>query len=214
MPQTTRPLRADAERNRQRLVEAAAELFREKGISVGLDEIARRAGVGVGTASRRFPDKDELLDALFDARVEDIAGFAAAGLAHDDPWDGFVHFMENTARLHATDRSVKEILFGSRDQRHRVRRARGKIAPLAALLVQRAQASGQLRSDIEVFDVPLMQFALGAFTDLETPGQPDLWRRYLGIFLDGLRTPDPQPLPGRAPTPDEFDKTFGSVRRR
>ena len=132
----------------------------------------------------------------------------------DDPWDGFVHFMENTARLHATDRSVKEILIGTRDHRRRVRRARAKVAPLVALLVQRAQAGGQLRGDIEVLDMPLMQFVLGAFTDLETPGDPELWRRYLGILLDGLRTPDPHPLPGRPPTPDEFDKTFASVRRR
>ena len=214
MPKTARPLRADAERNRRRLIEAAAELFREKGISVGLDEIARHAGVGVGTAYRRFPDKEVLIDALFDDRVEEIAGYAGEALQHDDPWEGFVQFFEQSARLHATDRSVKEVLFGSPDQRRRVKRARSKVSPLVALLVQRAQASGQMRSDVSVFDVPLMQFVLGAFTDLQTPGQPDLWRRYLGLFLDGLRTPDPTPLPGRAPTPDEFDKTFGSVRRR
>src|SRR5690349_9896582 len=130
MAQTTRPLRADAERNRQLLLDAAAELFREKGSAVGLDEIARHAGVGVGTAYRRFPDKEELLEALFDARIEEIAGYAGQALEHDDPWDGFVQFMENTARLHATDRSVKEILFGGPDQRERVKRARGTISPL------------------------------------------------------------------------------------
>src|SRR5689334_774637 len=200
MAQTARPLRADAERNRQRLIEAAAELFRTKGISVGLDEIARHAGVGVGTAYRRFPDKEELIDALFDSRIEEIAGYAGEALQHDEPWEGFVQFLEKSARLHATDRSVKEVLFGTPDQRRRVARARKKISPLVALLVQRAQAAGVMRDDVTVIDVPLMQFVLGAFTDLDVPGQPDLWRRYLGLFLDGLRTPDPTPLPGRAPT--------------
>jgi AcrR family transcriptional regulator len=214
MAETARPLRADAERNRRRLIEAAAELFRTKGISVGLDEIARHAGVGVGTAYRRFPDKEELIDALFDDRVEEIAGYAGEALEHDDPWEGFVQFFEKSARLHATDRSVREVLFGSPDQRERVAGARARIAPLVAQLVQRAQSGGAMRADVSVIDVPIMLFVLGGFTDLETPGQPELWRRYLGILLDGLRTPDPTPLPGRAPTPDEFDRTFGSVRRR
>jgi AcrR family transcriptional regulator len=214
MTRTARPLRADAERNRQRLIEAAAELFRQKGTSVGLDEIAHHAGVGVGTAYRRFPDKEELVDALFDSRIDEIAGYAAAALEHDDAWEGLVRFLEQTARLHATDRSVKEVLLGSPDQRPRIARARKRISPLVMQLVSRAQADGAIRNDVSAFDVPIMQFMLGAFTDLEVPGQPDLWRRYLGLFLDGLRTRDPTPLPGRAPTPSEFDRTFGSVRRR
>src|SRR3954452_12071159 len=214
MAHTARPLRADAERNRRRLIEAAAALFRTKGISVGLDEIARHAGVGVGTAYRRFPDKEQLIDAFFDDRVEQIAGFADQALGHDDPWEGLAGFFERATELHATDRSVREVLFGGPDHRERVGRARARIAPLVAQLVARAQAAGALRTDVSVIDLPIMLFVLGGFADLQTPGQPDLWRRYLGLFLDGLRTPDPTPLPGRAPTPDEFDKTFGSVRRR
>src|SRR3954447_8677925 len=154
MTHTARPLRADAERNRQRLIEAAAELFRTKGISVGLDEIARHAGVGLGTAYRRFPDKEQLIDALFDDRVEEIAGYATEALTHEDPWEAFVWFLERSARLHATDRSVREVLFGSPDQRERVRRARGRIAPLAAPLVARAQAAGVMRADVTVIHVP------------------------------------------------------------
>src|SRR3954466_3016453 len=181
MAHSARPLRADAERNRQRLIEAAAELFRTQGISVGLDEIARHAGVGVGTAYRRFPDKEQLIDALFDDRVEEIAGYATEALTHDDPWEAFVWFIERSARLHATDPSIKEGLFGGPDQAERVARARARIAPLGAQLVARAQAAGVMRADVTVIDVPLIQFVLGAFTDLETPGQPDLWRRYLGL---------------------------------
>ena len=213
MAQNARPLRADAERNRQRLIEAAAELFRAKGVHVGLDEIARHAGVGVGTAYRRFPDKEELVDALFDDRIAALAALAEEGLALEDPWEGFVHFMTGAAELHATDRSMKEILVGARDQRARVARARARVAPLVSQLVARAQASGDLRKDVTGIDMPLVQYLLAGLTDLEGPGQAGLWRRYLALMLDGLRAPAAGRLPGRALTGEEFDGTFGSAYR-
>src|SRR3954465_4766486 len=135
----TKPLRADAERNRRKLLDAAAELFARKGLAVGLDEIARHAGVGVGTAYRRFPDKEQLIDALMDDRVEEIAGYAEEALTHDDPWEAFVWFIERSARLHATDRSIKEVLFGGPDQGERVARARARTAPPGANAVRRAE---------------------------------------------------------------------------
>src|SRR5690349_18328147 len=100
-----KPLRADAERNRRRLLDAAAELFAAKGLSVGLDEIARHAGVGVGTAYRRFPDKAELIQALFDDRVAQLLALAEAGLADEDPWRGFVGFLDGATELQANNRA-------------------------------------------------------------------------------------------------------------
>src|SRR3954466_6668321 len=105
------PLRADAERNRQRLLDAAGELFAEKGLCVGLDEIARHAGVGVATAYRRFPDKAQLVDALFEDHVEARPAVPPAGLEHDDPWQGLVHFMEGAVDLQVANRGLKELLF-------------------------------------------------------------------------------------------------------
>src|SRR3954454_17041113 len=104
-------LRADAERNRRRILDAAAELFAEKGLSVGLDEIARHAGVGVGTAYRRFATKDELIDALFEDRIGEIGALAESALESDDPWDGLVGFLESAVELHIANRAVKELIY-------------------------------------------------------------------------------------------------------
>src|SRR3954454_16612818 len=96
-------LRADAERTRQRILEAAGELFAQKGLAVGLDEIARHAGVGVGTAYRRFANKEELLHALFQDRVDELAGLAERALEHDDPWEGLKGFLEAAVELHVVN---------------------------------------------------------------------------------------------------------------
>src|SRR3954462_3398719 len=101
-------LRADAERNRQRILDAAGELFARKGLCVGLDEIARHAGVGVGTAYRRFANKDELVDALFQDRVDELAAVAGRALEHDDAWEGLKGFLEAAVELHVANRALKE----------------------------------------------------------------------------------------------------------
>src|SRR5690242_16787206 len=88
-----KPLRADAERNRQRLLDAARELFAERGLEVTLDDIAERAGVGVGTAYRRFASKDDLIDALFEQELAGIVEIADAAAAHEDAWEGLVYWM-------------------------------------------------------------------------------------------------------------------------
>src|SRR5437763_15723704 len=91
-----RPLRADAERNRERILAAAREAFAEDGLDVGLHEIAKRAGVGVGTVYRRFPEKEQLIEALFHDRIEEVVGIAERGLAFDDAWTGLEHFLHRT----------------------------------------------------------------------------------------------------------------------
>src|SRR3954466_3762551 len=117
-------LRADAERNRRRILDAAAELFAEKGLAVGLDEIARRAGVGVGTAYRRFASKDELVEALFEERIAQVAQLAEDALEADDPWEGFAGFFEGAVGLHVANRAVKELMFTHGDAYERVGEAR------------------------------------------------------------------------------------------
>src|SRR5918998_4729568 len=104
-----RPLRRDAERNRQRILEAARDAFAEEGLRVTLDEIAHRAGVGVGTVYRRFPDKEQLIEALFEDRINDFATVAEECLRFDDPWTGLVRFLGRVTEAHAYDRGFKEI---------------------------------------------------------------------------------------------------------
>src|SRR3954451_20998189 len=106
-------LRADAERNRRRLLAAAAEVFARRGLEAGLDEIARHAGVGTGTVYRRFPDKSLLIDALFESRFQDLVAVAESALVMDDPWAGLVWFLERSITMQQADRGLKELLFGA-----------------------------------------------------------------------------------------------------
>ena len=193
-----RPLRADAERNRVKILAAAREVFAERGFAATLDDIADRAGVGVGTVYRRFPDKDSLIDALFEERLAGVAELGRQALAADDPWEGFVAFLTEGAALQACDRGLKQaMLFRGRD---RASRARATIAPIATELVARAQAAGSLRADVEVLDVPIINMMVLSIADLTRDVSPDTYRRMLQIVIDGLATSreTPTPLPARS----------------
>src|SRR5689334_4135555 len=133
-PASQRPLRRDAERNRERILSAAAVAFAEGGLSVTMDEIGRRAGVGVGTVYRRFPDKELLIEALFEQRLEELVELAEGALAHDDPWDGLVAFLERLLAVQACDRGLKEVALSTAHGQERVRRARGRLAPVVRTL--------------------------------------------------------------------------------
>jgi AcrR family transcriptional regulator len=187
-----RPLRADAERNRRRILAAAAEVFAKRGLDAGLDEIARHAGVGTGTVYRRFPDKALLIDALFENRMDALLELADAGLAIEDPWTGLVHFLESAIEMQQADRGLKELLFGQACAGHgstgvRFASKMEALLPKVTAIVDRAQASGQLRADASVTDLAVIQFMLYGVGAFAAAVQPDLWRRQLGLLLDGLR---------------------------
>jgi AcrR family transcriptional regulator len=182
-----RPLRRDAERNRQRILDAARVVFAERGLSGSHDDIAREAGVGVGTVYRRFPDKEQLIDALFEARIEEIADVARAAADHPDPWQALVGFLTRTQELQSQDRGLKEIVLGGARGAQRALAARSLIAPLAARILQRAQDAGVARSDIELTDLPLIQLAIGTIAESSRDIAPDVWRRMMTIVIDGLR---------------------------
>lgn len=183
-----RPLRRDAERNRHLIVGAARELFAERGLDVSMDEIARRAGVGVGTVYRRFADKELLIDALFDDRLETIVAIAAESLECEDPWEALTLYMERYVSVQAEDRGLRQLLFSSLHAEDRVARARGRIKPITDELLRRAHTAGQLRPDATGTDIALLQFMLSALVDYTRDVDPLAWRRFLGIVLDGLRT--------------------------
>jgi AcrR family transcriptional regulator len=211
---TDKPLRADAERNRRRILDAAAELFAAKGLSVGLDEIAHHAGVGVGTAYRRFPDKRRLIEALFEERLDRLVELAERALEADDTWEGLTGFLEQATELQIQNRGLRDIIIGSDYGTALAARARDRLAPLTEQLVRRAQASGALRADVVATDMPLLQFMVSSAAELTPPHAPELWRRYLALAIDGLRTPDPHPLPQPGLSPDELDVALRKAHRR
>jgi AcrR family transcriptional regulator len=208
-----RPLRADAERNRRRILEAAGRLFAERGLDVPLDDIAACAGVGIGTVYRRFADKDALIDALFEEKLHGIEQLALDAVRIGDPWDAFEHFMRGVCAMHAADRGLKEAMLTDDSGRDRARRARDTIAPLGEMLLRRAQDAGVVRADLVTSDVPLMHFAVGFIADKTREAAPDAWKRILTLFLDGLkvRREDVTPLTG---TPVRFEDLPATVSRR
>jgi AcrR family transcriptional regulator len=202
-----RPLRRDAERNRQRILKAASEVFTEQGLEVSLDEVARQAGVGVGTVYRRFRTKEELVEALFDDRIDAIAAVAARAAEEPDPWTALASFMEQMAEMLAGDLGLRQMLMFATYGQDRVAYARQRNAPLVERLLRRAQAAGQVRPDLMLTDVPFLVFVLTEAAQIARPARPDLWRRYLALILDGMRPAREglTPLPVPALPPDELE---------
>jgi AcrR family transcriptional regulator len=213
-----RPLRRDAERNRQRILEAATEVFNERGLDVSLDEIARHAGVGVGTVYRRFRNKEELVEALFMSRLDQVAAIADQAFEAPDPWSGLVSFMERMAEIMAGDLGLRQILMFATYGRDLVTVARERNAPLVERLVERAQAAGQLRSDLRQTDIVFIVFVLTEAAQLAQAASPGIWRRYLALILDGMRPARAgvTPLPVPALLPGEMEKSMrqAAPRRR
>jgi len=208
-------LRRDAERNRRRILAAAADAFAEGGLAVTMDEIARRAEVGVGTVYRRFPDKEVLIEALFEARIEELVSLAEAARDDPDPFTGIVRFFESLLAVQAADRGLKEVVLGSPRGQTRVAHARERIGPVVEALVARARAAGELRPDVAPSDLGLIQFMLGALIDYTHDVEPEVWRRMLGIVLDGLRVRRDGPSPLPRPPLDEvqLERAMAAWRR-
>ena len=211
-----RPLRRDAERNRQRILKAAWEAFNERGLDISLDEIARCAGVGVGTVYRRFGTKEELIQALFMARVDSIAAIAEEAFEAADPWSGLVFFMEQMAEMMAGDLGLRQMLMFASYGQDLVSYARERNAPLVERLVERAQAAGQLRADLRQTDIPFIVFLLADATQLAYAANPGIWRRYLTLILDGMRPrrEGVTPLPEAAMLPEEMEKSMRQAAPR
>src|SRR3954466_7271871 len=212
---TEAPLRRDAARNRERLLTAASELFAERGLNVTLNDIAHRAGVGVGTAYRRFANKDEVIDALFEQRLQDVIAVAQEALEAPDAWAGLVSFLERSLHMQFGDRGLTEIMNSPQLGRERVNQSRDRIAPLMTQLVDRAKEQGGVRPDFDQSDLFFMQMALAAIIDRTRDLAPDLYPRYLTMWLDGIRSPrsDFTPLPTTALNADQTHAVATQPRR-
>jgi AcrR family transcriptional regulator len=209
-----RPLRKDAERNRRRILGAARELFAEQGLGVTLNDVAHHAGVGVGTVYRRFPEKCQLIEELFEEQIGELVGLMEAALEDPDPWHGLTGFLRGNLELQMRDRAFREIVMGTPDGAERVGRIRARIFPLGGRLVQRAKEAGTLRADFSAADFPMLMLMLSAILDSARDVQPDLWRRYLDIVIQGLRAqPDPpEPLTEPALDPGQVQCVMSAFK--
>lgn len=207
----SRPLRKDAARNRALLIDAAREVFAERGLEASLDDIARRAGLGVGTAYRHFAHKYELAEAIFAEAIDRVIELAEHGAEAPDPWSGMVMFLEGTAEMQTADRGLREVLMGVHDP-ERMEQVNDRLSPPMHRMIERGKQAGQIRPDVEVTDLGIVVLMLCTVADVTGDAAPDLWRRYLPMLLDGLRTGTDLPVP---PVPEDvLRKAMDSHKRR
>lgn len=190
-----RPLRRDAHENRERLVEAAREAFAELGIDASVEEIATRAGVGIGTLYRRFPTKDALVDAIFEEHMDELVAAAERELEAEDGWDGLVSYLTFVVHRQATDRGLNDIVGAQLQTEERVAQARSRLRPVVQKLVDNAQASGRLRGDVVYEDVSVLLWTTGRVADATRDVAPLFWQRHLALAIDGLRAAGASQLP-------------------
>jgi AcrR family transcriptional regulator len=200
-----RPMRKDAARNRTRVLDAARELFAEQGLGVTLNDVAHHAGVGVGTVYRRFPDKTQLIEEIFEQQIGDLVALMEEAVEDPDPWRGLTGFLESNLELQTRDRALREIVMGTPEGAQRVGQIRERMFPLGSELVQRAKDAGALRADFQPADLPILILMLTAVVDAARDVQPELWRRYLAVVIQGLRA-DPAPPDAAAEPPLDADK--------
>jgi AcrR family transcriptional regulator len=174
-----RPHRADARRNFDALLVAARDVFSEEGVDAPLEDIARRAGVGIATLYRNFPGRQDLFDAVYIGEVEELCG-AARGLAELPPWDAFSAWVDRFAGYVATKMAIKE---GLDKGSSTVRDCRAAMVAASEPLFDRAQASGDIRADAEFDDVLRMLSGITAVT-YASEAQRD---QVLRMALDGIR---------------------------
>ncbi|MFE5038024.1 TetR/AcrR family transcriptional regulator [Streptomyces sp. NPDC056683] len=208
-----RPLRRDAARNRERIVHAAREVFGRRGLGVTLDDVARHAGVGVGTMYRRFPTKEALVRAVFEQDLAMRQDSAEQALTHPDPWQGLVDFLMTMTADLAENRGLHEVIMLGSHSSEPFETARGGMLPYLEALIRRAQESGQLRTEVTASDIPVMQQMLIAAAQFTQGRRPDIWRRYLEILLNGLRQrPDDLALTTPSLDNEVVEQVMGLVR--
>lgn len=181
------PLRRDAERNRQLLLRAAGELMATRGLDVSYEDIARAAGTGMGTMYRRFPERQDLLNALFSEHVETVTDLAVQASRYDDAWAGLTWFLERQLEIEAQSRGLGELLRSRHQATELVQRAHEQMTPLVAALVDRAIRAGQLPAGATPPDFAAVHVMVGSVMDASREHAPQLWRRALRIALAGLR---------------------------
>jgi AcrR family transcriptional regulator len=194
-------MRRDVQRNREALITAAQEVFSGQGIDAPLEHIARRAGVGIATLYRHFPTRVELVDAILTSAVQTHVEIARRALAMDDPWAGFVHYLECTCELEAADRGINDMMSMRLPGAVIAENVKAEMFDLVVQLMRRAQESGQLRADITPEDLALLTWSTGRIVEVTGDIAPNAWRRHLGLWIDAFRAGSAHELPVPALSP-------------
>jgi AcrR family transcriptional regulator len=194
--QPIRPMRSDARRNRERVLVAAEDVFSEVGLRAQIEEVARRAGVGVGTVCRHFPTKQALVEAVLEAMYESLLADAQRALREPDPGAAFHTFFYALSEFQARHRALAEHMATEIDLPVSAQSVRDALRGAIGELVTQAQEAGAIRTDIGPADVAMLFSGVAHATALAGDLQPVLRQRYVALILDGLRPLEATDLPG------------------
>ncbi|GAA4400193.1 TetR/AcrR family transcriptional regulator [Tsukamurella soli] len=200
-------MRADAARNRRRIVVAARELFAERGLDVTLDDVAAHAGVGVGTVYRRFANRDELVEAVFVDHIREVTERIESDIADVGPWDALALLLNAVGEFVADDRGLATLLTSVDHSAPVLEEAKQAVSRLVEGVYGRAREAGVIRDELvetDFFGIVCMISAISEATESVAPGA---WRRYMELLLDGIRADGPRvPLAVPALTAEQIQE--------
>jgi AcrR family transcriptional regulator len=193
--QMRRPLRRDAQERHDRLIAAARREFAARGVDASLERIARDADVAIGTLYRHFPTRLDLLMAAFEPRLQEFLDGADKALEIDDPWEGFVYYLENLFRVQAGDRGFNDFLSRRFPGNADSERIHDQMCRDIEGVLTRAQEAGEARPDITQADIVNLIWSNGRMIDATSTTAPNAWRRHLYLMLDAYRAERAHPIP-------------------
>ncbi|MCX4706462.1 TetR/AcrR family transcriptional regulator [Streptomyces sp. NBC_01352] len=207
-------LRADAERNRCRILAAARRLYATEGLGVSMASVAREAGVGKATLGRRFATREELVNAVFADRMDAYADAVTEALADPDPWHGFIGYLHAVCAMQAADRGFADVLTMTFPAAKALEARRAEAYDRLLELIARAKNSGHLRDDFTHEDVVILLMANAGVITATGDAAPDTWRRLVGHMLRSYAAPDaPIPALPEAPRPTALYRAMVRLSR-
>jgi AcrR family transcriptional regulator len=210
LPEPARPApRADAQRNRERIVTAAQEVFAQRGLDVPVEDIARHAAVGVATLYRRFPTRADLIAGAFEAKMTAYADAVTQALADPDPWAGFCSYIGQVCAMQAADRGFAGVLTMTFRMAREFQAERDRAYQGFTELVRRTQSAGKLRADFVPEDLVILLLANVGVIAGTASVAPGTWRRFVAYMVQGFSATSAEPLPA-PPTPDAI---YGALLR-
>jgi AcrR family transcriptional regulator len=196
--------RSDARRNREALTRAAREAFAAHGLDAALEQVARDAGVSIGTLYRHFPTRVDLVQAVFTDRLESLLATAERAAALADAWAGFRLYVEAHCELQAEDRGFDDLAGIRLPNSSCIHAIQERILQLGVGIVEAAQRQGALRTDVTVEDLAFVIWSQGRVAQATRGIAPRAWRRHLHLILDAFRPDRASPLTEPPLTRDEL----------
>lgn len=210
-PKRARPLRRDAQRNRDAILVVAKEAFAEQGLEASLEGIAARSGLAIGTLYRHFPTRLDLIESLFAEKIGEWLAAGEQAVAMEDAWQGFSFYLEKLCELQAHDRGFNDIASMRLPTGAVTEQAQTRAYRLSRQIVRSAQRQGTLRPDLTAEDLAFLIWSQARIIQATRAIAPNAWRRHLALMLDAFRAERAHPLPEPPMTPREVEQAMTTL---